>query len=180
MATDDWKARAVPNVVRRVELAELDADDYARPAREEPQQPVYLFRLSLPPSANELVRPALLGGKRARLVKTDTGRKWLAYAVRELEAQFPQRRHIVGPVYLHLTAYVARVTTDLDNRVKALSDAITAAGLWHDDAQVVRLEAEKRIAPLAIAPFVEVRVGAYWTDDSELRTRLATTKRGKR
>ena len=41
--TDDWKARAVPAVYpsRRLELAELDADDYARPKRTHQPGPLH-------------------------------------------------------------------------------------------------------------------------------------------
>jgi hypothetical protein len=50
--TDDWKSRAVPAVskfgaslhqpsTRRLELAELDADDYARPAKTQPSNPLH-------------------------------------------------------------------------------------------------------------------------------------------
>jgi crossover junction endodeoxyribonuclease RusA len=36
------------------------------------------------------------------------------------------------------------VAPDLDKLVRAICDAITDAGLWHDDAQVVGIAAEKR------------------------------------
>jgi Holliday junction resolvase RusA-like endonuclease len=35
---------------------------------------------------------------------------------------------------------------DLDKLVRCISDAVTDAGLWHDDSQVVSIKAAKRYA----------------------------------
>lgn len=47
---------------------------------------------------------------------------------------------------------------DVDNAAKAVMDAMTAAGVWEDDAQVVRLEAEKR---WGTEPRIYLRVASW-------------------
>ncbi len=49
-------------------------------------------------------------------------------------------------------------TPDLDNLVKSTKDAMTAAGVWVDDAQVCHCEASKRYAAKGEKPGVHVKV----------------------
>jgi crossover junction endodeoxyribonuclease RusA len=37
---------------------------------------------------------------------------------------------------------------DIDNRCKALNDALTHAGIWNDDEQIDRLHIYKRMPPI--------------------------------
>jgi crossover junction endodeoxyribonuclease RusA len=41
---------------------------------------------------------------------------------------------------------------DLDKLIRAVADAITDAGIWRDDSQIVMLQANKRLAELAETP----------------------------
>jgi Holliday junction resolvase RusA-like endonuclease len=53
-------------------------------------------------------------------------------------------RPLSGPVELKLELYPPdRRRRDLDNVLKGLLDALQHGGLYHDDSQVVRLEADK-------------------------------------
>lgn len=54
------------------------------------------------------------------------------------------------------------VRPDLDKLARAVLDAITDAGLWHDDAQVTRLAATKRYGP---RPGVHIRIEPDLTGD---------------
>lgn len=71
---------------------------------------------------------------------------------RELIARSTKERGIARPlvVELHFVVRKPRSTKlafpkpDIDNYVKAAMDAITAAGVWVDDSQVVSLTATKR------------------------------------
>lgn len=47
---------------------------------------------------------------------------------------------------------------DLDKLERAILDALTAAGVWRDDAQVTELRATKRIAELGETPGVHISV----------------------
>lgn len=65
---------------------------------------------------------------------------------------------IAGPVEVRIVFYLLRPTSapkrvtrplkkpDLDKLVRAVKDGMTRAGIYHDDAQVVRIVADKRFA----------------------------------
>lgn len=79
---------------------------------------------------------------------------------------------IEGPVVLAVLFYLPRpqrprwwapaVSPDIDKVVRATCDALTAAGVWEDDARVVSLYASKRYHPqgwtganITVLPHVE-------------------------
>jgi len=76
-------------------------------------------------------------------------------ACRELMAG---RRPMEGPIHLDVTFYLPRPkswpkritehtrTPDRDKLLRALCDALTAAGAWHDDSQVVEGQTRKALA----------------------------------
>lgn len=55
------------------------------------------------------------------------------------------------------------VKPDLDKLQRSILDAVTDAGVWRDDSQVVTVVARKRYAD---QPGVHVRVGEYSTDET--------------
>ena len=54
---------------------------------------------------------------------------------------------------------------DVDNLFKSLADALTTAGIWKDDSQVVWLDAKKMIASGDEQPHVLVRITSLETID---------------
>ena len=76
-----------------------------------------------------------------------------------------------GPVRLEVAFYLPRPKSapksvqqpakkpDLDKLVRAVCDALTAAGVWRDDSQVVRLTATKTFAGEGFAPCACIEVG---------------------
>ena len=75
-----------------------------------------------------------------------------------------------GPVSLEVAFYLPRPKSapksvqqpakkpDLDKLVRAVCDALTAAGVWRDDSQVVRLTATKTFAGEGFAPCACIEV----------------------
>lgn len=120
--------------------------------------------LPMPTRANNLVRPAILGGKntkpRARLVKTADGKAWKATA----RALLKQRamgmgfEMLEGPVRVILTLQFRSVRSDIDGPLKALFDACSGI-VWLDDRQITDLRVTKWIysgsAPESCALVVE-------------------------
>lgn len=47
---------------------------------------------------------------------------------------------------------------DCDNMIKFVLDVLNKIGVWKDDAQVVRIHAEKRYADPAIGPSTEIKI----------------------
>lgn len=180
---DDWRRRATPAVIRYA--PEVDASDYERPAA--PKWGTWVLKLPLPPSTNDLLRPAPLRGKRgkpvARMVATKEAKEYRALAVPLILEQVhrsPGRRIVGVPAYLTLVCYFRSIASDCTNRAKAVEDAITAAKVvWADDCQVVHHEADKDLCAIGEQEWCEVRVGAYHHHNGELRARLAmSTKAG--
>jgi len=150
---------------------------------------VTAFRLPLPPSANDLVRPAVMytGKDRAiralieklqrsgqlivRLVATPEARDFRV----EAHAKLP-RAPVAGPVELYATVTVATIASDANNREKALSDALNGR-LWWDDKQIAETHIVKRIAaePAQVGCVVEVRP-ADVGEHAELSRRLSKSK----
>lgn len=50
------------------------------------------------------------------------------------------------------------VKPDLDKLVRAINDALTQAGVWRDDSQVVESREEKRYETAGLAPGVDIEV----------------------
>ena len=99
-------------------------------------QAISLTLDELPPSANSIWRA--VGG---RVLKSRDYRSWLEATALILRSQ--ARGRIEGPYALHVEFCPPdRRRRDLDNRIKALSDAITEAGLVEDDCHCQRIKAE--------------------------------------
>jgi len=56
---------------------------------------------------------------------------------------------------------------DLDKLIRSVLDALSSAGVWHDDSQVVEVYASKRIAELAEKPGVAVLVQKFEEPEKE-------------
>lgn len=144
------------------------------------------FRLPLPVSANDLVRPAFLSSLRCdgcgrpattrpivRLVSTREAKDFRAAAHRCLPvAPFD------GPVEVYATFYVSTISQDADNRVKSLFDALKGR-LFHDDVQVAEIHIVKRVTDDAtkLGVVVEVRA-ADPKEHPELSARLLRSSIG--
>jgi hypothetical protein len=102
-----------------------------------------LYRLRLPPSSNDLVRPAFMEDlvcpfchnrppKRpiVRLVATGEAKDFRKHAHKTLPVA-----PIAGPVELYVTVFLPTIASDGLNRLKALEDAINER-LWFDDKQI--------------------------------------------
>lgn len=56
-----------------------------------------------------------------------------------------QIRTLEGRIRMYVAVYPAnRIKQDLDNRLKALQDALTHAGVWEDDSQIDDLHIVRR------------------------------------
>lgn len=142
----------------------------------------------IPPSTNDLVRPAVMGMHRSRtgklvptvrLVKTTEAQKWLDAARAELELAARQQRHRLYrgiPVRLELDVVVPSISSDATNRVKALEDACKGI-VWADDCQVVEAVARKHLAADVGEghPLVKLLV-EHCSAGRELSKRLAKSK----
>lgn len=131
----------------------------------------YACTLPLPPSANDLVRPAILGYRNGkptiRLVKTTEAKQWLKGAQQLLTAA-----PLHGPVELFAEFFMPTIASDCSNRVKQLEDALTGYA-WFDDKQVAEVHVIKRIASNSVEQCVIVRViQAREVDHPELAERL--------
>ena len=93
------------------------------------------LRLPWPPSVNTIWRNAVIN-KRPRTLLSAAGRRWFDMAPIEV---LQQRAGVSlrGRVHVDVTLHAPdRRSIDIDNRAKALLDACTKGGLWHDDGQV--------------------------------------------
>lgn len=116
------------------------------------------LRLPWPPSVNTIWRNVVIN-KRPRVLLSKAGRDWFdAAAARVIEQRAGQR--YLGRIHVDITLHAPdRRAIDIDNRAKALLDACTKGGLWHDDGQVDVLtlrRAEVRRGGLAVLHVVEI------------------------
>lgn len=74
--------------------------------------------------------------------KSAAYKKWLLDFSRFVpKGDYPCNRAMVSITFFRATKHRA----DLDNMIKSVLDACTAAGLWKDDSQVVEIHAKKYI-----------------------------------
>jgi hypothetical protein len=114
----------------------------------------YSLSLPLPTRANDLVMPVVMGSKVVkgkkrpfvRLIKTNNAREWLEDALFRLGLEEPSgSAPLEGPLILAGNFYLPSIASDLDGRLKALQDALTQAGVYHDDKQITCITVRKRI-----------------------------------
>lgn len=104
--------------------------------------PAIDFTIDIPPSVNDLYR--VYG---TRSIMSEEGRKWYKYAVPHIQRHVPAGM-IEEPVTVIYTFHFPdNHRRDIFNYEKALSDAITKAGVWGDDSQIVHGSVAKRVSP---------------------------------
>jgi Holliday junction resolvase RusA-like endonuclease len=112
-------------------------------------------------------RPVPQGSKRGfvsgnRAVLVDVNRESLGAwrsSVALAAAEAAAGKEIAGAIELEAAFFLTppistrrrypSVRPDLDKLVRSLLDGLTGSGIWHDDAQVVRMVVEKSYAPTA-------------------------------
>ena len=101
------------------------------------------YRLPWPPSVNHYWRHVVING-RPRTLLSKEGR---AYKLAAADAVRQQRRGPSAPLSGRLAIAVTlfppdRRSYDLDNRLKAVLDSLTTAGVWEDDryVKIIHLE----------------------------------------
>jgi len=104
----------------------------------------HLFILPLPPSVNVLYGTARTGQK----FLTQEQRAFRAHCAAVIGAIVKQP--LAGRIAMDVTLYFAnRRRADIDNRLKAIFDACTHAGAYHDDSQIDVLFVERVVRPKA-------------------------------
>ena len=95
--------------------------------------------LGLPPTVNHMYRT----GTRSRY-KTLEVREYQLYAVNKLREAWAGRKTLTGRIEMRLTFTTdTRHRWDIDNRVKALQDCLSVAGVIRDDSQLDALHVER-------------------------------------
>jgi len=100
--------------------------------------PTATIQLSgLPPTVNHAYRKR---GKGAGLYMTRDASAWKEGAIYESRSCYRKQKPIEGKVAVLVVYQVkSRGRWDIDNRLKALLDALTGAGIWDDDRQIWHL-----------------------------------------
>lgn len=95
----------------------------------------------LPPTVNHYYRTSSHGWR----YKTSSGRKYQERTISTLEQNWQGRPAYTGDVELRIEFTAkSRRKWDIDNRVKALQDCLSLAGIIEDDSQVQILHVERR------------------------------------
>lgn len=115
------------------------------------------FQLPVPPSVNELFRNVPGKGR----VKTRVYDDWRAHALTSMRLQ--KLAPVAGHVLIRMNIEMAGDRADLDNRVKAIFDAIVEAKIIRDDSLVSgflvgKLPAANGLAHIEIRPANAVTV----------------------
>lgn len=94
----------------------------------------------LPPTVNHLYRT----GRNGTRYKTVMGKLYQDYVTLLLRQEWQEQEKYSEPVELRLTLTSgSKRKWDLDNRVKALQDCLSLAGIIEDDAQIEVLHVER-------------------------------------
>ena len=97
--------------------------------------------LPLPPTFNQAWKPGRRADGKASLILAEEQKRFRRIVWTEVRAQLGLPiRPIPGRLMVRLELYQAtRIRQDIDNRIKALLDALKGAGVFEDDSQVDRL-----------------------------------------
>ena len=100
------------------------------------------FELPFPPSVNTYWRHW-----QGRTLISARGREYRAQVRGLVMAQKNGPEALYGPLAVHLRAWLPdRRSRDVDNLAKAPLDALTHAGVWQDDGQIVDLRITKQVS----------------------------------
>jgi len=117
------------------------------------------LELPFPPSTNTIWRSLRTGPLAGRVLLSAAGREYRRAVNAAVAVQNGRRGAISGRVRVGIQLHPpTRRRLDLDNRIKAVLDALTHAAVWVDDEQVDVLQVERleiRAGGLAV---VEVEV----------------------
>lgn len=95
--------------------------------------------LGLPPTVNHMYRT----GNRSRYKSLEV-RQYQQYAVNKLRELWAGRKAMSGRIEIRITFTADNKRRwDIDNRVKALQDCLSMAGVIRDDSQVDSLHVER-------------------------------------
>jgi crossover junction endodeoxyribonuclease RusA len=124
---------------------------------------------------------AYKGHRNGRAVLVESSRyakPWHNVIAASVRASWGNRPQMIGPVLLHLGFVMPRPKStpkraptpwaikrpDADKLTRLVFDALTTAGVYRDDSQVVDFRATKRIAEIAETPGVLIRIAEPSTD----------------
>ncbi|EPR42707.1 endodeoxyribonuclease RusA [Desulfovibrio sp. X2] len=92
--------------------------------------------LPWPPSVNHYWRRVVMGGRVATLI-SKAGREYKKAVAVEVGKRLPAHCRLAGRLAVEVVLVAPdRRARDIDNSLKALLDAMTEAGVWHDDSQI--------------------------------------------
>ena len=93
----------------------------------------------LPPTVNHMY-----GTARKYRYKSLEAREYQEYAINKIREQWQNKPVCTEPVCLSILFETSnRRRWDVDNRVKALQDCLSAAGVIHDDTQIEELHVKR-------------------------------------
>lgn len=138
--------RADDHRYARGEVVDTDTDPRVAPQATLLDLRRLAFVLPMPPSVNALYGHAANGAK-FLLPEQRQFRSAVIGIVRAAMRGDQEREELlVGRIEMRVTLYFAnRRRTDTSNRIKALEDALTHAGAYHDDSQIDRHVVERVI-----------------------------------
>jgi crossover junction endodeoxyribonuclease RusA len=106
---------------------------------------VITLRLPFPPSTNTIWRSMRSGPMAGRVLLSKAGREYRKAVHAAVTAQNGARGAIAGRVRVFIELHPpTRRSLDIDNRIKAVLDALTHAAVWVDDEQVDVLQITRR------------------------------------
>lgn len=105
----------------------------------------YEFKMPWPPTINHYHQPIRVG-RGVRITKGAKARAYEREAVEAITALGLHNERLACDLSIHITLNPPTLAKyDVDGRPKGILDALTAAGFWLDDSQVVRMTVEKGV-----------------------------------
>ena len=124
-----------------------------------------MLNIPVPPSNNRFARATKSKSGKIVIYTPEDVKKYRNQVCAEYLKSGKRIVFGTNPLIVDITAYLKVMTRDVDNIPKEIFDSLTAAGVWHDDKQIVEMRCRKyRAQDFGVQPHCFIYIKDFKND----------------